>query len=349
MLQMLPPRTPRSTSSPFKRIFTSGTMKQGRSLGRQQIACFAAVLATLSIVATAQSADESKKQQVTLYGEARPYVDESPAQLQKAVHELKGLELASNQDPLPEMLRKVADKADALLRATPDLISDESVSEVQWTVDKGIVPGCTGGGCVDPMRSNEREEKFNYIILAHRGNDNRLHLEEYRTTANDKPVEGAGAPYFQGFVASWLIFSSPNQVESRFRYLGRQKIKGQATFVVAFAQVPGSVEMPGTIMTSHGAIPMLLQGIAWVDQSNFRIVRLRTDLLAPQLSMGFKVQTSDIVFGPVRISGADLDLWLPVTVNAEMEAEGQQLRERHLYSNYRLYQAKSRIVAAPTN
>lgn len=349
MQEMLPPRTRRSTSSLFKRILTVGSMKHDKSPGRRQIACLAAILATLSIVAAAQSAEDLKKQQITLYAEARPYIDESPAQLQKAVHELKGLEPISNQDQLPEMLRKVADKADALLRATPDLISDESVNEAQWTVDKGIVPGCTGGGCVDPMRSNEREQKFDYIILAHRGDDNRLHLEEYRTTANDKPVEGAGAPYFQGFVASWLIFSSPNQPESRFRCLGREKMKGQATFVIAFAQVPGAVEMPGTIVTSHGAIPMLLQGFAWVDQSNFRIVRLRTDLLAPQLSMGFKEQTSDIVFGPVRISGADLDLWLPVSVNAEMEAEGQQLRERHLYSNYRLYQAKSRIVAAPTN
>jgi hypothetical protein len=303
----------------------------------------------LSGIAAAQSVDHSKNEQTTFYAGAKPYIYDSPGQLQKAVHELKGLDPSPNQDRLPDMLRKVAGQADALLQATPDLISDESVSETQWTVDKGIVPGCTGGGCVDPARSNEREQEFNYIILTHPSSDNRLHLEEYRTTANSKPVEGVGAPYFQGFVASWLVFSSPNQVESRFRFLGRQKIKGQATFVIGFAQIPGAVEMPGTIVTRRGTIPMLLQGIAWVDQSDFRIVRLRTDLLAPQLSMGYKEQTSDIVFGPVRIPGADLDLWLPQTVDAEMEADGQQLRERHLYSKYRLYQAKSRIVAAPAN
>ena len=297
----------------------------------------------------AQSAEARKKEQTTLYANAKPYMDDPPGQLQKALRELKGLDPARNQDQLPEMLRKVAARADALLRATPDLISDESVSEAQWTVDKGIVPGCTGGGCVDPARTAEREQKFNYIILAHRTANNQLHVEEYRTTDNNKPVEGAGAPYFQGFVASWLIFSSPNQVESRFRYLGQQKMNGQATFIIAFAQIPGAVEMPGTIMTNRGSIPMLLQGVAWVDQSDFRIVRMHTDLLAPQLAMGYEEQTSDIIFGPVHISAADLELWLPQTVNAEMEAQGQKLEERHRYSKYRLFQAKSRIVAAPSN
>src|SRR4029077_16893599 len=33
--------------------------------------------------------------------------------------------------------------------------------------------------------------------------------------------------WFLGFVATWIIFSSPNQVEAHFRYLGQQKIEGR--------------------------------------------------------------------------------------------------------------------------
>ena len=44
---------------------------------------------------------------------------------------------------------------------------------------------------------------------------------------------------------------------------------------------------------------------------------------------------------------ADTELWLPEAVDVEMEADGQYLQEQHQYSNYRLYQAKSRIVLSP--
>ena len=94
---------------------------------------------------------------------------------------------------------------------------------------------------------------------------------------------------------------------------------------------------------------MLLQGIAWIDQSDFRIVRLRTDILAPQPQVNFQKQTSNIVFGPVHIATLDSELWLPWAVDVQMEAEGQFTQEQHQYSKYRLYQAKSRIILSPNN
>jgi len=92
---------------------------------------------------------------------------------------------------------------------------------------------------------------------------------------------------------------------------------------------------------------MLLQGIAWIDQTDFRIVRLRTDLLAPQPEIEYQKQTANIVFGPAHIAALDLVLWLPQAVDAEMEASGQYLQEQHLYSKYRLYQSKSKIILSP--
>jgi hypothetical protein len=136
-------------------------------------------------------------------------------------------------------------------------------------------------------------------------------------------------------------------VESRFRQLGQQRTDGHNTLVVGFAQIPGSIEYPGKILTEKGSIPMLLQGIAWIDQTDFRIVRLRTDLLAPQPEIEYQKQTSTIVFGPVHIAALDFVLWLPQAVDAEMEASGQHLQEQHLYSKYRLYQSKSKIILSP--
>jgi len=94
---------------------------------------------------------------------------------------------------------------------------------------------------------------------------------------------------------------------------------------------------------------MLFQGIAWIDQSDFSIVRLRTDLLAPQPRISLDRQTANILFGPVHIATLDSTLWLPQTVRVEMEGRGQLFQEQHKYSRYWLYQAKSKIIALPAN
>jgi hypothetical protein len=295
-----------------------------------------------------QNADQIKTEEAKLYADAHPYLDEPLPKLKKTVHELGELEPSASQDQLTDLLAKVAAKADDLLRKVPNLISDEAVSETEMTVPKGEPLGCIGAGCSQFAMGHhsQRNQKFSYIILAHTNQYGQLQLEEYRTGRNDKPVpQGTAAPKFQGFVANWLVFSSSNQGESRFRYLGQQNMDGHNSFVIGFAQIPGAIEYPGQFLTAKGSIPMLLQGVAWIDQSDFRIIRLRTDLLAPQPQVEFQEQTSNIGFGPVKL--ADTELWLPEAVDVEMEADGQYLQEQHQYSNYRLYQAKSRIVLSP--
>ena len=93
---------------------------------------------------------------------------------------------------------------------------------------------------------------------------------------------------------------------------------------------------------------MILQGIAWVDQADFRIVRLRTDLLAPSPKFSIDKQTADILFGAVHIAGIDSDLWLPQVVQVEAKSRGQAVQEEHKYSKYRRYQAKSKIILDPS-
>jgi hypothetical protein len=292
--------------------------------------------------------EEMKMQETKLYSAARPYMDEDMPNLKKTVHELSGLKPDPGQQQLSALMVKVGAAADDLLKKIPNLVSDEQVNETQRTVSRGAILGCVGASCVTPGSEAQKDQKFSYIILTHPAEEGRLLLEEYRTGRNDKPItQGTAAPHFQGFASAWIFFSSLNQVESRFRYLGQQKMDKHETFVVAFAQAPGAIEHPGEYMTTAGPIPMLLQGIAWIDQSDFRIVRLRTDLLAPQPQVDFQRQMSNILFGPVRIPVLDSELWLPQDVDVEMEANGQYLQEQHRYSKYRLYEAKTKIVPLP--
>ena len=297
-----------------------------------------------------QSNDDLKTEAEKLYADAHPYMDEPLSELKKMVHEATGLKPDPSQKQLPDLLAKVGAKADELLQKVPDLISDEAVSYAQWTMSPGMTPGCVGPGCFTSGASSQWDQTFHYLVLTHPVQDGRLALQEYRTNRTGKPVtQGFGAPNFQGFISAWIVFSSLNQVESRFRYLGQQQTDGRNTYVIGFAQILGSTESPARIQADRGSIPMLLQGIAWIDQSDFRIVGLRTDLLAPQPEIQVQKQTANILFGPVNIARLDSVLWLPLAVNLEMESRGQVFHEEHRYSKYRLYQAKSRIILSPSN
>jgi hypothetical protein len=297
---------------------------------------------------SSQSGNQINAEEVKLYVGAHPYMDESISDLKKTVHELAGLEPAATQDQLSDLLVKVGARADELLQKVPNLISDEAVSETQWAIVRRETSNCIGTGCLHFLAgaNKERNQKFSYLILTHSEQDNRLMLAEYRTNRNGKPIpQGTAAPHFQGFIATWLVFTSANQVESRFRYLGQQQTDGHKTFVIGFAQLPGSVESPGRILNEKGSVPMLLQGVAWIDQADFRIVRLRSDLLASQPQIDFQEQACKIMFGLVKI--VDRELWLPQTVAIELQANGQYLEEQHQYSNYRLYQTKTKVILNP--
>jgi hypothetical protein len=169
---------------------------------------------------------------------------------------------------------------------------------------------------------------------------------ELPSSAESVPASG-GAPASQGFGSAWLNFYPLNRAQSEFRYLGEQKMDGHASVVVAFAQKPASVKLPAKLFFENRTVPMFMQGVAWVDASDFRIVRLRTDLLTPPSGVDLRQLTADIHFSQIRIAESAAPLWLPREVTVTSDIGGATLREIHVYSNYRLFRAHTKIVLTP--
>ena len=319
----------------------------GRLLARSEIE-FPSPEAFVHIVldqSETSSVRDVRAEELKFYGNAQPYLDESIPILKKKMRDLEGLR-AENQDGLHAVLNAAAENLRELLENLPDLISNETLTQTEWTEPQ--TPICTGmSGCLDPKPVAEKNQQFNYIILTHPEGDRHLLLEEYRTTRDGRALKVGEEPHFKGFTSFWSIFTFSNLEESHFRYLGEQRENGRATQVVAFEQIPGLVKSPATIVTPRGSVPMLLQGIAWFDQKDHHMVRLRTGLLSPQLEIGYNEQTSDLQFGRARIPAAGLSLWLPESLRIRTMAEGQLWEEQHHYSNFHLYKAKTKIILQP--
>jgi outer membrane lipoprotein-sorting protein len=276
------------------------------------------------------------------------------AELQLAVPELKGLKPASDQGELTGLLDKIGAKTVDIARNTPNLISDEGVTEsvkglddIHHDYDYLIVTRVHGNAVgLDEFRVDVKSgDKFQTENITK--DDAAAWAELERASQNLNSSRSGGPPSSQGFATSWVHFYPLNRGEATFRYLGEQKISGKHTLVVAFAQKPEFVISPA-IFRSHGkVVAMFLQGVAWIDPSDFRILRLRTDLLSPIPEVALHRLTADIQFAPTRIDDVPSRLWLPREVNVTSECGGSTLHEMHKYSRYRLFRARSRVVLDP--
>ena len=276
-----------------------------------------------------------------IWANAKPYLDYALPELEAAVPEIKGLTPSASQEELTSLLDHVGETCVDLVQRTPNVISDEEVITEQQT------PLVIPHGDVIPRTTPAKPERqsFEYLILS-RQTPSGGTLEEYRTDKDGRSVT-AESVFSHGFAAEWVILSTGNRSESRFRYLGQQEVDKHQTFVLAFAQIPGLVKFPAKFLLQPGTwVSLLLQGVVWINSSDFRIVRMREDLLAPRPDIYLEELTSKIRFDDVHIPGAEVSLWLPQDATIEWEFQGTVLQQRHLYSDYRLFAAKTRILPA---
>jgi VWFA-related protein len=273
----------------------------------------------------------------SLAAEATPYLEGPVSKLRAKVPELKGLDPATSQEQLAYILQRAGEECVRLLSRIPNIISREEVISLVPTPPRIV--------SLEPYIGIQRE-KFDYLLLSRQTADG-IRLQEYRMV-NGRPVTGPFAlgQLSQGFTSEWLRLYPANRCESRFRYLGQQRMDKHETFVVGFAQIPESVKFPAHFQLPEKEVAISLQGVVWIDTLDFRIVRMREDLLAPRPDIGLKKFTTTIRFDEVNIARAASSLWLPKEVVVDWYFQGQNVQRRHRYSDYRLYRAKARILPA---
>jgi hypothetical protein len=304
------------------------------------MACFLAVAAFSGIFVVSNAAAQallSQGSNDSNQGNEHPYLNEPLNQLVESFPELATVQPAASEAPLPRILEKTGKTVDSFFHNIMDLIADEQITEKKlnrW----GIV------------RSKLRV-RDSYLFLR-RETETRSILDEYRMDAKGKPVSQLGLEkgYINtsNFALTHIYFSTALQSESRFRYLGKAKLGSCDTYVVAFAQKPEQASIViATNQVGRGA-GLFVQGIAWIDQQNFQIVRMRTDLLGSDAR--FAQLSTTMTFGEVQLPDLDAPYWLPSEVKLDVQTGGQSFENDYHYSNYRDYRVSVRMApgaAAP--
>jgi VWFA-related protein len=281
------------------------------------------------------------------------YVDYPLPKLRTAVPALNGIKPGTSQDELASILLRAGEATLNSLSRVPNLSSLEDVYSA--VMSRAGEPANSVLGMeespalldLETQLQQMRSVEFNYLLLFDHHPDGATAITELRTDFKNRqissPVDGV-APRGFGFAYQWLLLSPANQPELRFRYLGEQSMNDHKTFVLGFVQIPNLVKLPGKFKGAGKEEEFFFQGIAWIDQSSFNVVRLQTDLLSPVPSVNLLQMTTDLRFRSVRIKGYDADFWLPSQVLIRTEQGESVLNELHQYSRYKFFHAQSRLL-----
>jgi hypothetical protein len=268
------------------------------------------------------------------YANAHPYVDLPLAQLVERIPELKALRPAQNQQELPMVLQKMGQRVDDFVRNIGDLIAHEEMTQERLNA-KGKI------------QAQERV-RDNYLILHHGyawGASSEYRMDEKGNHMGPVGPE-KGFLATSGYALGCISFSTVTQSQSRFRILGEEVMDSRETYVLGFVQRPGEATFFVTMRGTGGSdVDMLTQGILWVDKNSFQIIRMRSDLLAPNSEIRLDQLTTDVTFNAVQLQDVPIPLWLPSAVDVSMEIDKQRFHNVHHYTNYRRYRVSVKIGA----
>jgi hypothetical protein len=282
----------------------------------------------------------------------------------RARKELADLQPAVSQDDLPLILQQVGERVLAFIKNFPNTTAMESI---QWELDS-------------PSSKTPSTETFCYLLMRKPAGPWET-LEEYRTDLQGKEIEYRklkGGPLLtSGFSLALLYFAPNNQVACRYRYFGRQKLAEQETDVVGFAEIPEENLRLANYHDGPRVIPLLFQGLAWIDARSHEILRLQTDLLAPPPGAKLRRESTVIDYSPVLLAETPAPFLLPRRVIVDVwqkvdnwpggnsrtslhsrrgtvaedttgtEHNMLHCRNIHTYSDYKLFRVESRIKPTP--
>ncbi len=253
---------------------------------------------------------------------SKTYLEMTSGELAKTVPELKHLKPAKSQERLPLILQRVGSAVSDFFANFSNTTCEE---HILFTVDRPKLE--------QPVHY---EGKFNYLALVKTGAD-KTSLQEYRTDSKGKPVNVKGTIVTAGFVTLPGYLHPNYQKGSRFRYLGEEKVKGQRTLVVAFVQQPGVARQAARVAFEDKAAFVFVEGVAWIDPASYRILRLRTDIQRPELTVGLRWETTEAEYSEVTFKEGGKRLWLPREVTVSGQLNDYTFQNQHRYTDYRFF------------
>lgn len=223
-------------------------------------------------------------------------------------------------------LNDVLEKAGRQLQRLPSMLDRFSANERlehQDVSEKGIA-------------SKAVTVSFAYVVSIHETRPGFLNVEEYRNgkdTADVFPEHLAT----RGLPSQVFLFHPYYQGDFDMKCEGLSRQGKGFAWQVRFEQ---KKDVPSRMQVHYlngRRYPVPLKGRAWIDATNYDVLRLQSDIREPLKTVGLFAQHTDIEYGPVRFQKDKVDLWLPIRAETYLQTRGHRIHRRHDFSDFLLF------------
>ncbi|MGC1483417.1 MAG: tetratricopeptide repeat protein [Candidatus Acidiferrum sp.] len=223
-------------------------------------------------------------------------------------------------------LNDVLAKAGAQLERLPQTLDRFSATE---TIENQEVNA-------DGLASKSQSISFAYVVSIHETRHGALDVEEYR---NGKDDDSIFPDHFatHGLPSQVFVFHPYYQGDFDMKCEGLARHGTGFAWQVRFEQKKDTPSRMQVHYLNGRRYPVALKGRAWIDASNYQVIRLESDLREQIKAAALYAQHTDIDYGPVHFRKDNIDLWLPVQADFYFQTGGHRIHRRHDFHDYMLF------------
>jgi hypothetical protein len=170
--------------------------------------------------------------------------------------------------------------------------------------------------------------KFDYMAIVTHPRAGVAYVEESRVAKGEVSPPKIRT---EGLAVTILIFHPQNINDFEMVCEGMTEWHGKPSWTVHFAQKPGIPLNFQMIHADDKRFGVKLKGRAWIDEDNYEIQHIDTDLLEQIPEIQLFTEHVGIDYGSVKFTNRNAYLWLPQQVEFSME-----LGNRHFYNHHQL-------------
>jgi tetratricopeptide (TPR) repeat protein len=193
-------------------------------------------------------------------------------------------------------------------------------------------------GWAGPMRTHD----YPYIVFVYPLGATSFYVTEYRSGEDDKPDAS------EAITSTNLNSMGVNVLQpfyrQRFDYSceGVSNVRGQAAWQVHFIEKKDAKgEGVRTWRLNYETYDVAVKGRIWISSVSYAVLRVETDLRDPVKGLELTKDHLTVDYGPVNFSTGNKQLWLPWSADSYMERRGRRYHQRHLLSNYLLFDVET--------
>jgi hypothetical protein len=195
---------------------------------------------------------------------------------------------------------------------------------------------------VDASGSRGRPENrlFDYVVTVSLSDSGVFRLTEYRNGSLDPSLFPAQIATM-GLPAMALIFHPSQVSDFSVTCEGLGQWHGHPAWQIHFAQRPDRPNRIRAYLIGQHLYPVPLKGRAWIDASNYQVVRLETELMKPIPEIELTQEYVTIDYGPVQFQTGKQQVWLPLDAELYSERGKRRFYRRHTFSNFKVFEVDS--------